>query len=104
MKPVFKLLLRLSAIGFITVSLFAITSIYSVFDYLYKDDGSYELNIGWPYRYYQSFYMGASENDTGWRHGSEPINLFADVFLFFIVAVMIYVGYSYLLKKLAARP
>lgn len=99
MKPVFKLLLRLSAIGFITVSLFAITSIYSVFDCLYKDDGSYELNIGWPYRYYQSFYMGASENDTGWRHGFHPNNLLIDFFLFFIAAIVIHLSYSYLYKK-----
>lgn len=99
MKPVFKLLLRLLAIGFITVSLFAITSIYSVFDCLYKDDGTRELHIGWPYRYFTSFYMGASENDTGWRHGGYSNNLLADMFLCFIAAIVIHLSYSYLYKK-----
>jgi hypothetical protein len=91
-----KLILKLLAIFFIAASLFAITTVVTLYNSLQTLGYGDDLELGWPYVYYSNVYY---KEHCEFHSGGSMNNLFYDFLLCIPVAVILFIGYNYLMKK-----
>jgi hypothetical protein len=87
LKTTFKATI-LSILVFLSVSFITVLCNINPLHY-YKDSENYKLNIGFPFVYYEQFWLGNSSiPNSGWNIN----NLFLDIILTWILIVLMF-GY-----------
>lgn len=94
-----KNLFHLIVIGFIGFLIFGTVSFLTFIKGIYNQTANGAIEVGWPYKYFNSFYM-RDGNELAWHHSSRYENALLDGVFSLFIATLLYLLYIYIIDKL----